>query len=152
MSNAPRAWTSIAGQSPGGAARLIVGEETLRTVYYDPTFARVEVDTTVTPPRVTVTSSAAIAGQADLTALTARVAALEAIILGRIERTNTGLRFVDSVGDPLVEYGITDGNAKGIGFYGTSINPRPVVSESSMTLDTDMATALNGNGTLRKDA
>jgi hypothetical protein len=57
VSNAPRAWVTISGQTPAGAAFAKNGEESLRTVYFDPAFARVTVDTSVNPPRVVVSLS-----------------------------------------------------------------------------------------------
>lgn len=65
MSNAPRAWTSIAGQSPTGAAASIIGQEALRTVYIDPALGRIAVDTSVTPPRVTITATTDVSTFAD---------------------------------------------------------------------------------------
>ena len=150
---APRAWTTISGQTVAGRALSIVGQEALRTVYFDPSFARIELDTTSTPPRVVVYASATVATlQADVAALTARVQALEDIILDRIVRTNTGLQFIDSTAAIAIQYGRTDGDVQGIGYFTTSIMPRPTVSEASPTLDIDIATALNNNGSIRKTA
>lgn len=94
MSNAPRAWVTISGQSPAGAAATIIGQESLRTVYFDPAFARIETDTSVTPHRVTVT------GGADGTALGARVDAVEddiATINDRITTVEQGGSWAVSV-------------------------------------------------------
>jgi hypothetical protein len=48
---------TISGQTPAGAAFAKNGEESLRTVYFDPAFARVTVDTSVNPPRLVVSLS-----------------------------------------------------------------------------------------------
>lgn len=82
---APRAWTTISGKTPGGADLAVQGEEALRTAHFDPDFCRIEIDTSVNPPRVLITSPAVDELERDLntltnsvTALAARVTALEA--------------------------------------------------------------------------
>lgn len=77
---APRAWTTVAGQDTNDRPLAILGQEALRTVYFDPDFARVEVDTSVSPPRVFVSSPAVDNLQRDLNALTLDVTALAARI------------------------------------------------------------------------
>ena len=88
---APRAWTTVSGQDTDERPLAVVGQESLRTVYFNPNFARIEIDTTVTPPRVVVSSPALEAldrglddladeldaAEAATTALAARVTALE---------------------------------------------------------------------------
>lgn len=68
----PRAWTSVSGQTTAGKEIVVQGEESLRTVRFDPKLARITVDTSVTPPRIVLTSSV------DLTPIEASVAALGA--------------------------------------------------------------------------
>lgn len=57
---APRAWTTVSGLTPADKAIAVQGDESMRTVNFDPAFARVEIDTSVTPPRVKVTGGATI--------------------------------------------------------------------------------------------
>lgn len=80
---AARAWTTISGQTPASVVIAVVGQEATRTVYFDPDFARVEVDSGVSPPRAKITTSTVqplqiAALQEALTALAARVTTLEA--------------------------------------------------------------------------
>lgn len=125
----------------------------MRTLRLHPDLARITKNTTVQPARIDVTPSSLVSTlQADLAALTARVVVLETLLAGRIVRTSTGLEFTDSAGTTLFEYGITDGNAKAIGFFDAGLQPRPSVSESSPTLAVDLATALNGNKLILKGA
>jgi hypothetical protein len=53
------------------------GQEALRTVYFDPAFARVSIDTSVTPPRVKIVKPPPTIDP-DMTALEQRVTDLEA--------------------------------------------------------------------------
>jgi hypothetical protein len=79
MAGGARAWVAVSGQTTDGTPRAIIGEEALRTVYFDPTFARIELDSTVAPPRVVVSAAPAAVDVVGLiVALTARVAVLEA--------------------------------------------------------------------------
>ena len=78
MSNAPRAITTISGQSPAGAAVSIIGQEALRTVYVDPALGRIAVDTSVTPPRVTITPTTDVSTiAADIVAINDRLTLVE---------------------------------------------------------------------------
>jgi hypothetical protein len=90
---APRAWTAVSGQTTDGTERTIVGEEALRKVRFDPAFARIELDSTVAPPRVVVSAAPAAVDVVGLiVALTARVAVLEAK-----QFTTTSLKVADYV-------------------------------------------------------
>jgi hypothetical protein len=90
---APRAWTAVSGQTTDGTERTIVGEEALRKVRFDPAFARIELDSTVAPPRVVVSAAPAAVDVVGLiVALTARVTALEAK-----QFTTTSLKVADYV-------------------------------------------------------
>jgi hypothetical protein len=144
--NAPKYVVEIVGWD-GAKVRSYAGEPSIRKLDFDSNYFQITEVVGVGPSKLSISLRPEIASALDgLAALTARVAALEAIILDRIVHTNTGLQFIDSLGAVLFQYGITDGNAKGIGFYTVGIMPRPVSSASSPTLAEDLGTDLASLG------
>lgn len=144
--NAPKYVVEIVGWD-GTKVRSFSGEPSIRKLEFDSDLFQITEVTSPGPSKLSISIRPEIVSAlGDLSALEARLAALEAIILDRIVHTNTGLQFVDSAGAVLFQYGITDGNAKGIGFYTVGIQPRPSSSASSPTLAADLATDLASFG------
>jgi hypothetical protein len=78
---APRAWTTVSGQTEASVPLAVVGQEALRTVHYHPDVFSIAIDTTVIPPRVVVSSPPIEELLRDLDTLTDRVTAAEATIV-----------------------------------------------------------------------
>jgi hypothetical protein len=106
MSNAPRAWTTITGQTPASAAVAIQGQETLRTVYFDPAFARVEIDTSVNPPRAKITSGLTqltadvVQLQLDVNSINTSIGVLESAVNAKVAAVNGDAPIVVNNTDP----------------------------------------------------
>ena len=141
---AARAWTTVGGQNPNGDTRFINGEGASRTVYFDPEFARVEVDTSVTPPRVMVTAgpgsrgpSASTSPIPDTIALRDGSADIYARYFNgncRIGGSNPGGRFVVVSESTVSLFAVSyAGGEVSMGFFGQNESTVPIVDISAIS-------------------
>lgn len=140
---APRAWTSISGQTAAGKEIVVSGEEALRTIRIDPDLATIAVDTGANPPRVVVSAAMIIAG------LDARVAALEAqlaALLARVDVSGSGVALKNDQAQTVFEVGTRSGQ-RALGFYGKSPLQQKVNVGPTPTAG-DIATDLAAKGLL----
>ena len=148
---AARAWVSVSGQTPIGSGITVQGEEALRTVYFDPTFARVTKDTSSTPPRAVISAAPELVAMladygARIVALEAIVAELDAFVDKVITEFGNEFHLKNPQGDICIILGQAGGQPAIKFFVNAPPIIRPSVSSSSPTLADDLAIALQNTG------